>query len=143
MIEEPSGFVPCPSRLKVLSRNCDICNLKQELRVRHCLDCGKCVHTFDHHCIWLNNCIGEKNKFHFLLYLMVQLSQLFVLGGSLIFNLIKEFKVPHLFLCIGVFLIGIVLVGILLFHFSLIVRNLTTWEHLRWMRISYLNIFSR
>lgn len=32
--------------------------------------CGYCVPTFDHHCIWLNQCVGENNYKYFLLFLM-------------------------------------------------------------------------
>lgn len=31
----------------------------------HCKKCRRCVEFFDHHCKWLNNCIGAKNYFEF------------------------------------------------------------------------------
>ncbi len=33
----------------------------RKLSSRHCRVCDKCVDDYDHHCLWLNNCVGKKN----------------------------------------------------------------------------------
>ena len=50
---------------------CHICNKYQKnpLTTKHCGACNKCVDGFDHHCGWLNTCIGEKNYRAFLVLL--------------------------------------------------------------------------
>ena len=70
---------------------CPFCYIKQNERTKHCDICKKCITNFDHHCYYINNCIGKKNNkiffffiFYFTIFIfLLCILQILILSGFL------------------------------------------------------------
>jgi len=56
---------------------CPDCEVIRTPRCRHCTLCLVCVDRYDHHCPWVNNCIGKGNFAQFYIFVIVQCLYLF------------------------------------------------------------------
>ena len=68
---------------------CSRCEKYRPARAHHCRKCKKCILRFDHHCYWLDNCIGFYNQGHFV-RLLVSAGAGFLLTLYLLFSVLYE-----------------------------------------------------
>ncbi|XP_077239892.1 DHHC-type zinc finger family protein [Tasmannia lanceolata] len=79
-------------------KHCSTCKIPRPARAKHCSICDRCVARFDHHCGWMNNCIGEKNTRYFMAFLFWHF--ILCLYGTVVLGLVlagqlKELKVVY------------------------------------------------
>ncbi|GKU99865.1 hypothetical protein SLEP1_g12649 [Rubroshorea leprosula] len=136
------------------SQLCATCKIVRPHRAKHCSTCDRCVEQFDHHCPWVSNCVGKKNKWDFFIFLVLEVSAMLVTGAVTLTRIltdpvapssfgawIKHASTHHIgaisFLIVDFFLFfGVAVLTII--QASQISRNITTNEMANVMRYSYL-----
>lgn len=89
---------------RIIEEWCTKCQLLRPARAGHCRICSRCVKRLDHHCVWINSCVGEQNHPAFVLALSLFLLTA-VYGISLTLDTICRGKstIKALFYCPGVY----------------------------------------
>ena len=70
---------------------CWVDNIDVHESSMHCKFCDKCVYKFDHHCHWLNTCVGDANYKYFFWAVGATLAMVIVRGGALAWLVISYF----------------------------------------------------
>ena len=94
-IKEPGFIRPEYEFMEILSKvhpceMCPECEVLRTPRSKHCAICNRCVERFDHHCPWINNCVGVNNHNSFLVFIVTLLTVLILIIASSIAMLTNE-----------------------------------------------------
>lgn len=73
---------------KKIKKACFECINLVPKRGYHCDICRVCVRQYDHHCTWINNCVGKKNLGRFIFFLLFLLASLFLIGSIAVMSTI-------------------------------------------------------
>lgn len=74
---------------------CFECVKRKPRRSYHCDICKVCIEQYDHHCTWINNCVGKKNIARFILFIFFLIMSLGIIGITAAWGFLKQTFIPN------------------------------------------------
>ncbi|CAG5117947.1 unnamed protein product [Candidula unifasciata] len=124
---------------------CQQCKVIKPDRCHHCSRCGVCVLKMDHHCPWINNCVGFHNYKYFLLFVVYCLAYCILVPLTSLRFIVAFFmdayngvdisgdynRIQIIVMTVFLIITGVALLPLLKLHWSLVCTNTTTLENTR------------
>ncbi|KAI9216915.1 DHHC palmitoyltransferase-domain-containing protein [Blastocladiella britannica] len=124
---------------------CQTCKVSRGPRTFHCSTCDNCISGHDHHCPYTSNCIGAANYKYFVTFLThAMFLDLMVIGSSIAAlavhatdlgtgaaSALRALPMAGVLTVIAA-LISMSLIPLTTYHWTLLARNMTTHEHVRY-----------
>ena len=114
---------------------CDICRSYVQIKSRHCKLCGRCVEDFDHHCMWINNCIGKKNYLSFVFMITFTFCSMVLYVAAIAVLWVEQLWDKYLAEMVVLWVSGLIITvfvvlifNLILLHIYLKCKGMTTFE---------------
>ncbi|ERM94827.1 hypothetical protein AMTR_s00009p00051780 [Amborella trichopoda] len=145
-IEGSNDNINGPKETGAHKRYCEKCCHHKPPRAHHCRVCRRCVLRMDHHCIWINNCVGHGNYRPFLVSVLYSgiastYSMVIFLCNTLQkYDQFSTLAYNVFYVFCGAIIVSLCLVldSLLGWQIYLLCRNMTTIEYRAGVRAKWL-----
>lgn len=129
------GLSDSPFDPELYQAFCTLCGTYVLVQSKHCGECNRCVSGFDHHCRWLNNCVGRANYPLFAVAIgALEVTEICTgVACTYVISTLPTVSIAF-FLVLSLLFLSITIVCVngylILFHIWLKRKHLTTYEFL-------------